>query len=583
MIEEGKIAKKDYQLKRLLLKEELEEVNQLIRDVPEFTEHYPNHKRWLDNALKEVYGGNRLAYGVLKPITIDGRPELKIIGVAIIKITEPSAELKSLFLEKEYRHKEQNYGSHLYENIEKQLLKRGVTKIITDVPYKSKSTSWFLIKHGFQINGLIERYKKGDFNYVLSKDVTPYYIGDPFDWYSLVIWFLENIYHFDIYSQEKINETTLLLSFNLNTNRNNSASSLGTIKGISLVHGGTIDDKNIELICGVISDKKATICSIIAKKFENGSRDTLMERRILSIDQDQVYDLSGCNKPSFEKDQISGIIVEVRHFYFERIKEDENYFVYFKGAGIGNYSKKGDKILFFVDSCDEYPYGALMGFGKIKECSSDIPEKQWDRYKNMNPKFTKEDFTRYAKYKNAIIAFVVEDFKKISPIEYHDIKMILQSRVVIEDIGHLYLDKALIDLFSRLFSEEKEKKDINFNTLHKTIEEVAKSGQQEHKEILTKLDTIATAQDEIKEINLKIRDEIIVISSPGIKETLKIKLSTPGSGIVPASIEKETTIDLCKIPYDELKKDLEKKFGGLGGKIFDKLKSKNWIKTKIGN
>jgi len=575
-----KMPEKDYQLKRLLLKEELEEVNQLIRDAPEFTEHYPNHKKWLDNALKEVSEGIRLAYGILKPITIDGQPELKIIGVGIVKITEPFAELKSLFLKKESRHKEQHYGSLLYENIEKKLLKRGLTKIITDVPYKNKSTSWFLIKHGFQINGLIERYKKGDLNYMLSKDVNPHYIGDPFDWYSLVTWFLENIYRFDIYKSKEIDEKTLLLSFNLNTNKINSVSSLEAIKGLSLVYDGTIDNDNIETICSFMQEKDATICSVVAKKFKEDIRTKFIKRRILPLDQNQVYDLSRYNKPSFEKDRIRGIIVEIRHTYFERIKDDEDYFVYFKGPGIGKYSKEGDKILFFVDSCNEHPYGAIMGFGKIKDCSSDIPEKQWNRYKNMNPKFSKDEFDRFAGYKKSIIAFVIEDFKRISPLEYHDVKIILQSRVVIEDISHLYLDKALIEVFLRFFSEEKEKKDFGLNTLHEKIEEAAKTEQQEHKEMSTKLDIIATAQDEIKEITLKkIQDDLIEISSPGIKETLKIKLSTPGSGIIPVSMEKEATFDLGKKrSYDELKKDLEKRFGGFGSMIFDKLKSKNWIK-----
>lgn len=573
-----KIPEKDYQFKRLLLKEELEEVNQLIRDAHEFTEHYPNHKKWLDNALKEVNEGIRLAYGILKPITIDGQPELKIIGVGIVKITEPFAELKSLFLKKESRHKEQNYGSLLYENIEKKLLKRGLTKIITDVPYKNKSTSWFLIKQGFQINGLIERYKKGDLNYILSKDVTPYYIGDPFDWCSLVTWFLENIYRFDIYKSEEIDEKTLLLSFNLNTNKNNSVSSLEAIKGISLVYDGTIDNNNIETICSFLQEKDATICSVVAKTFKEDNRTKFIKKRILPLDQNQVYDLSGYNKPSFEKDRIIGIIVEIRHIYFERIKDDEDFFVYFKGPGIGKYSKEGDKILFFVDSCNEHPYGAIMGFGKIKECSSGIPEKQWNRYKNMNPKFSKDEFYRFAGYKNAIIAFVVEDFKRISPIGYRDIITILRKKIMIEEVGHQYLDEDLINLFSLLFSEEKEKKDLNLNNLRGEIDVIAENVRHEHKDILTKLDTIATSQDEIRELNLKIQDEIIEISSPGIKETLKIKLSTPGSGILPISLEKETNIDLCKISYDGLKKDLEEKFGRLGCTIFERLKSKNWIK-----
>lgn len=39
------MIEKDYQFKRLLLREKLEEVYNLIADVPKFVDHYPNHKK----------------------------------------------------------------------------------------------------------------------------------------------------------------------------------------------------------------------------------------------------------------------------------------------------------------------------------------------------------------------------------------------------------------------------------------------------------------------------------------------------------------------------------------------------------
>ena len=88
----------DYQYRRLLMKEELDEVYELIAEEPEFTNHYPNHREWLRKSLAEVYEGNRLAYGLLKSITEEGQACLKLVGVVIVKLTEPIAELKSLFL-----------------------------------------------------------------------------------------------------------------------------------------------------------------------------------------------------------------------------------------------------------------------------------------------------------------------------------------------------------------------------------------------------------------------------------------------------------------------------------------------------
>lgn len=436
----------DYQFKRILLRNELKELKELIWNESEFMNHYPNFKKWLEHALEEILNGDRLAYGILKSVTIDGKPKLKLIGVTIIKITEPFSEMKSLFLDEDFRHKEEKYGNMLYINTEKQLLKRGITKIITDVPYTNQNTSSFLIKHGFQINGLIERYRTGDFNYILSKDLTPDYTEDPFDWCNLVKWVLKNVYNFNLSEREEVDEKTHLISFNLSPNKN-SFSDYKPVTGVCLVYDGTINESNIDTICDSAQAKYATICSIVAKKFEGNIVDKYTKNRILCLDEDQIYNLSGCDKPTFVKNEIDGMIIEIRYTFFKKIKENEDSFVYFKGPGIGKYSEMNNKLLFFVDSCDQYPNGAIMGIGTVKECSYDIPKNQWDKYSTMNPIFSKKDFDSYAKYKHKVVAFVVEDFKRIIPIEYHDIKTLLRGEILIESIEHHYLDESLINRF----------------------------------------------------------------------------------------------------------------------------------------
>lgn len=457
----------DYQFKRILLNTELVDLKQLIGNATEFLEHYPNFKKWLEHASEEILIGDRLAYGMFKPVTINGQLKSALIGITIIKITEHFAELKSLYLKEEYRHKEQNYGDILYNKTEKQLLKRGITKIITDVPHRNQETTSFLIKHGFQIDGLIERYKKGDLNYILSKDVTPDYPGDPFDWCHLVDWVLKNIYHFDIYEYEIINKETRSFSFNLTPNPN-CISDYKLVKGVCLVYEGIVDSANSDEICNCAQTKRATICSIAAMKFEGDAGDKCRDNRILFLDEERIYSLSGCNKSVFEKNDISGMIIEIRYKFFKDISDNLNgshdSFVYFKGPGIGKYSGNGDILLFFVDSCDQHPNGAIMGVGKVKECSFDTPERQWEKYNRMNPIFSKEDFDRYAKYKHKVVAYVVEDFKIISPIEHHDIMTILKNQIKVDDVEHHYLNDPLMDMFldkidSEILNDKKENDD----------------------------------------------------------------------------------------------------------------------------
>ena len=179
------MEREEYQFKVLYLKDEFDDVKHLLQDAPEFQKHYPDFNSWLDKALKEACEGKRLVYAVFRPILGHRQSMIELIGVTFIKITGETAELKSLFVHEGVRESERKYRNYLYKNVEEQLAKKGISKIITDVPCENNHVSWFLIQHGFQINGLIERYKKDDFCYILSKEVKSYYTGDIFDWYNI--------------------------------------------------------------------------------------------------------------------------------------------------------------------------------------------------------------------------------------------------------------------------------------------------------------------------------------------------------------------------------------------------------------
>ncbi|HDY87970.1 MAG TPA: hypothetical protein ENH82_07655 [bacterium] len=59
---------------------------------------------------------------------------------------------------------------------------------------------------------------------------------------------------------------------------------------------------------------------------------------------------------------------------------------------------------------------------------------------------------------------------------------------------------------------------------------------------------------------------------------MKVKITTPGSGVLPVAVEKELSIDLGKVTYQELKTQITTKYGPMAEKIMERLKAKNWIK-----
>jgi GNAT superfamily N-acetyltransferase len=153
------------QFRTLYLKEEFDEVKDLLIENSGFIGYYPDFNRWLEKALEDASNGDRLVYALYKPVYNERQLNSKMVSVAIVKIAGESAELKCLFIDEVT--KSNDYGRILYQQVEEQLARKGIGKIITDVPYENKELNWFLIQNGFQINGLIERYKKGNFDYIL--------------------------------------------------------------------------------------------------------------------------------------------------------------------------------------------------------------------------------------------------------------------------------------------------------------------------------------------------------------------------------------------------------------------------------
>ncbi len=459
------MEKEEYQFKVLYLKNELDSVKLLLQDAPEFQKHYLDFNRWLDNALKEAQEGKRLVYALYRPIMDNGNPILQMIGVAFIKITGQTAELKSLFVHDSSRGSDRKYGSHLYKNVEEQLAKKGVSKIITDVPCENNQVSWFLIQHGFQINGLIERYKKDDFCYILSKDVKSYYTGDIFDWYNVVSWFLENVYQFEIGEPDILNSDKMLLIPILNNNKNLRVPLLPSLKGISLVYD-VMEESDLLVVDSLLERIDGSIRIVFAKEFGDGIVAKLNENHFLTFDQNQVFELCGCPDLIFEKDEIKGIIVEMKNDYFGRIDEELEYFTYVKGAGIGKFAKKDDFVLFFVDRHDKYPQGALMGFGKIKKISCASPKEQWIHYGQLNPLFSQQEFDQFTSYKKEVIGIVVEDFTKISPISHDEFRTLFSGVISTEDIGNMYVNEDFMEIFMEDVSNEMksiENKEISNN------------------------------------------------------------------------------------------------------------------------
>lgn len=439
----------DYQFKVLFLENEFESVKALLKDAPEFINHYPDFNNWLSNALHEASIGKRLVYGLYLPrVTPMGTADLKLIGVSIVKIRNETAELKTLFIGKNFRNDSKRYGTNLYQKVEEQLAKKGVTRVVTDVPYENKLVIWFLIQQGFQINGLIDRYKKGDSNYLLSKDVKGYYTEDNFDWHKIVSWFLENIYQVKIdYIQKTPNKACNLVPI-LNCNLNIVNDSLPPIKGVSLICDMDVTLENIKEIEDILESQVENVLMIFLKNFDESNRCLLNQDKYLIFNEKQVYQECGCPIPSFNIERISGIIVEMKRDYFEKFTDSEKEYTYIKGSAVGKFVKENDLIIFYVDSDVNNPYGGLVGYGKINEVYCGSPYQLWSKYEDKNPLFSEEDFKKFSNYRNEVIAIAFKDYIEIDIIHYEEFIKLFQNVIFTKELGNMYVNEDFVKSFT---------------------------------------------------------------------------------------------------------------------------------------
>jgi GNAT superfamily N-acetyltransferase len=132
---------KDSEIRRIFLPEDTEQIRRMQAEVRVFSEHYPEHRRWLDITLREVIQGKRIAFGVYRS-GIDDRRRLtfELVGSIILKLNHFTGivELKNLFVREDARGK--GYGTALYRKIDDYCTKAGFVGIETEVPVSEQGT-----------------------------------------------------------------------------------------------------------------------------------------------------------------------------------------------------------------------------------------------------------------------------------------------------------------------------------------------------------------------------------------------------------------------------------------------------------
>ena len=397
-------------ISRILAKSEIDQLDNLL--VPHLSKKYPNFEKWLEKVKEEIEIGVRIAFGEWISDSL--------ISTVILKPTiSNTVELKSLFVDPKFQ--KTGHGPRIYEIAERHCLKMGFKKIIVDAFCEDDDMIIFLISHGYKIYGREDLYDAGRFSYLLSKNLRPQYIGDPFDWEEIARWLIENYLGFEIVETHPVVEQRAL-DFSIKKVINEKFEILGLVE----VKDTDVDQDPVSMLYTKTLDAGYHVPVFVGRKFKKRSTDFAKKKGVILINEKDIYRITEWKPPELTKGEIRGIILPIKPEFYEKIlRKGLKRFVFFKGALFGKFLKSDDKIIFYVES----PRKEISAFGVVTDVSVNSPEMQWSKF-SKDSVFEKEEFWRFARTKREILAIGLTDFKEIEPLDEKKLKELIPQKIL---------------------------------------------------------------------------------------------------------------------------------------------------------
>ena len=397
-------------ISRILAKSEIDQLDNLL--VPHLSKKYPNFEKWLEKVKEEIEIGVRIAFGEWISDSL--------ISTVILKQTiSNTVELKSLFVNPKFQ--KTGHGPRIYEIAERHCLKMGFKKIIVDAFCEDDDMIIFLISHGYKIYGREDLYDVGRFSYLLSKNLRPQYIGDPFDWEEIARWLIENYLGFEIVETHPVVEQRAL-DFSIKKVINEKFEILGLVE----VKDTDVDQDPVSMLYTKTLDAGYHVPVFVGRKFKKRSTDFAKKKGVILIDEKDICRITEWKPPELTKGEIRGIILPIKPEFYEKIlRKGLKRFVFFKGALFGKFLKSDDKIIFYVES----PRKEISAFGVVTDVSINSPEMQWSKF-SKDSVFEKEEFWRFARTKREILAIGLTDFKEIEPLDEKKLKELIPQKIL---------------------------------------------------------------------------------------------------------------------------------------------------------
>jgi S1-C subfamily serine protease len=410
---------------------------------PDYSKHYLNHRFWVQRALEEVKGENRIVFGAFLPSPTRGgtRFENSLAGCIFVKSTplQDSAELKGLAITSRFFPADDPLEGQRARVAERLIGKavrfcqvREVPKLEIEIPQDDHAVLSLFLRLGFRVAAIREKYRHGKFFCVLERTVGDTYAADPFDYTKVGRWLLRAVLPCQIDDTAELIANFPVLRFHVHAPHVALQSSRFQCKQLSgllaILEEDECTDSDIQrLTTEVLNSEQAFVrYAFVAGQLSDAAQEAFSSANVVSFDLSEIRIMAGGDSSSlaipFSRDNIGGIITVLEQDSIHQYKRLGT-FAYYLLSGIGGKLEVAeDAPLLLVIYCPDWRANAnaeaeagIVGFAEVTATARRPYDEATDAFEGIPSALAKEDLDFYRTFGDShVVALRCEQIRLLS-------------------------------------------------------------------------------------------------------------------------------------------------------------------------
>ena len=471
-------------------------------------------RKWVENqrlyfeTKKETERGRKvrkdgyIVQEVFKRSTGQDKPDSpRAVGALIVKMAEyKTPEIKGFIIDDSVRIQSDidKCLNALIRDVEDLLRKEGYDSYLVFANTVNKTAASLFTSAHFHVERVGGKPESGKQEFVFRRNVSPCYMGDPFNWIDKVLWYIKYFIGMELpdlryRTGKRIEKFTTPIAVQTVIYPRTDSYCEETQK---IDAGFIIYEKHSNQLEELLQTQEFESTKLVfvfsRTKEESAARNVIWisEKEIDQIIKttwerinakavgwkNGIYEIL---HPPFSPEQIKGIIVDLTKSNFDKLLDkyisDDftgDHLLFYISAPVGEYAPKESTIFFYTWDYDEIgAYGAIIGKGEILEVIN-VPlddHMVWEEGDEKRSSFsTKEELSKHLakqilkiKFKNLeytpnsgnyfTFQNIIDELYGIEMVEWDEMLDFFRP----EDVGHMYITQEQVQIINKKLRTEK--------------------------------------------------------------------------------------------------------------------------------